>query len=116
MAGRKSHHDRSGERREQSSKQARGNARGHGAYHRHQEGRGAPRKVASGKDRTMDIVRHQGFSRLQDDDLADLSAGEKRLMSNIALKNPPKQPDSARRWPGPRGARHRGRSPQRVIF
>ena len=78
MAGRKSHHGKSGDRREQSSKQTRGNARGHGAYHRHQEGRGAPRKVASGKDRTMDTVRHQGFSRLQDDDLADLSAIEKK--------------------------------------
>lgn len=78
MAGRKSHHGKGGDRREQSSKQARGNARGHGAYHRHQEGRGAPRKVASGKDRTMDTVRHQGFSRLQDDDLADLSAVEKK--------------------------------------
>ncbi|MEI6232675.1 MAG: ribosome small subunit-dependent GTPase A [Planctomycetota bacterium] len=78
MAGRNTNSDKGGGRREQTPKQARGNARGHGSHHRHQEGRGAPRKVASGKDRTMDIVRHQGFSRLQDDDLADLSVMEKK--------------------------------------
>jgi ribosome biogenesis GTPase len=78
MAGRNTNPGKGGGRREQTPKQARGNARGHAAHHRHQEGKGAPRKVASGKDRTMDTVRHQGFARLQDDDLADLSRKEKK--------------------------------------
>lgn len=68
MSGRSSHHDR----REQSPKQPRGNARGHGRHHR-ADHRGAPRVIASGKDRTMDTQRHQGFSRLHDEELADLS-------------------------------------------
>ncbi len=77
MSGRKSHGGKGGGR-EQTPKQARGNARGHGAYHRHERGRDAPRRIASGKDRTMDVVRHQGFSRLQDDALADLTRIEKK--------------------------------------
>src|SRR5579862_2886217 len=78
MSGRRSHHEKDGGSREQSRKPARGNARGHGAYHRRERGRGAPRKVASGKDRTMDTVRHQQFGRLGDEELADLSKLEKK--------------------------------------
>ena len=77
MSGRRSHHDKGG-REEQSRKPARGNARGHGAYHRHERGRGAPHKVASGKDRTMDTVRRQQFGRLGDEELSELSAVEKK--------------------------------------
>lgn len=76
MSGRGSHSNKGG-RREQARKQARGNARGHGAHHRH-DGRGAPRGIATGKDRTMDTTRGEGFARLHDDELADLSKIEKR--------------------------------------
>src|SRR5580765_365116 len=74
MSGRRSHYERDGGGSEQGRKPARGNARGHGAYHRHERGRGAPRKVASGKDRTMDTTRRQQFGRLGEDELAELSA------------------------------------------
>lgn len=76
MAGRNSKFDKS-DRREQSSKQVRGNSRGHGAHHRHEEGRYAPRKIATGKDRTIDPVRQAGFSRLDDETLADLNKHSK---------------------------------------
>ncbi len=83
MAGRRSHHE-SGEgkaRRAQSPKQVRGFARGHGAHHRHQPGKGAPRPVGSGRDRTETGARRNDFERLGDDDLSDLSSSEKK--SNV---------------------------------
>lgn len=76
MAGRNSKFDKS-ERREQASKQTRGNARGHAKHHRQDGARGAPRGIATGKDRTMDTQRRAGYSQLLDDTLADLNAGER---------------------------------------
>ena len=49
MAGRRSHSEKSN-RREQGEKQVRGFARGHGAHHRHQAGKEAPRNIGTGRD------------------------------------------------------------------
>src|SRR6185295_10343220 len=79
MGGRRSQHDKERDRgREQSRKPVRGNARGHGAHHRHERGRGAPHKLSSGKDRTMDTVRRPQLFRMGDEELAELSAVGKK--------------------------------------
>src|SRR5436305_15004244 len=72
--GRKAHGKSS--HREQAPKQSRGFSRGHGAHHRPEPG--APRKMGSGRGRTVDYIRTRDFSRLDDDALADLERIEKR--------------------------------------
>lgn len=79
MAGRRSHYEHS-ERghHEQAPKQPRGNARGHGAYHRFRTGKEAPHAFGTGRDRTVEAIRPQGYARRGDEELADLSTGEKK--------------------------------------
>lgn len=76
MAGRRSHSEKSN-RREQGEKQVRGFARGHGAHHRHQAGKEAPRNIGTGRDRTHEIRRQREFGRLDDDQIGNLASGQK---------------------------------------
>ena len=79
MAGRRSHYEHSERgRREQAPKQPRGNARGHGSYHRFRTGKEAPHAFGTGRDRTEIEIRPQGYARRGDEELADLSTGERK--------------------------------------
>jgi len=78
MGGRRSHHEKGGGGREQARK-VRGFARGHGAHHRHERGKDAPRQIGSGRDRTEGHgQRQRGLTRLHDDTLHELKNIEKR--------------------------------------
>lgn len=89
MAGRRSHHQHS-ERgpREQARKQPRGNARGHGAYHRFRSGKEAPRSFGTGHDRTEEATRVRGLARWNDETLEGLSAGEKKAEAERWVDEP----------------------------
>jgi|GEM_PF-43324 len=76
MGGRKSPNSRDGSR-EQSKKQPRGFARGHGAHHRHVSGKDAPRRIGTGRDRTDGAARLKNFTMLDDDAQADLNKTQK---------------------------------------
>jgi len=77
MAGRRSPQDEGGGR--EQARKVRGFARGHGAHHRHQRGKDAPRQIGSGRDRTEDHGRRQrGLTRLHDDTLNELENSEKK--------------------------------------
>lgn len=85
MAGRRSHSEKS-DRREQGEKQVRGFARGHGAHHRHQTGKQAPRNIGTGKDRTHEIQRQREFGRLDDDQIGELATGQKHSLGGRSVE------------------------------
>ena len=108
MAGRNSKNNQGG-RREQTPKQGRGNARGHAWHHRKGGGGGrvtvreAPHGIASGKDRTMEGTRRQGFMQLDDETLADLRSGEKRMEVERKIQEKGEAAEYGAELPGLRG-------------
>ena len=86
--GRKSHPDSAGgkQHRDQSPKQTRGFARGHGVHHNHRRGKDAPHRLGTGRDRTVEGTRTKIFSRMSDDILSDLNNTEKTATLERRLK------------------------------
>jgi ribosome biogenesis GTPase len=84
MGGRKLLRD--DDSRPQRARRVRGFARGHGAHHRHKPGQDAPHQFGSGLDRTADETRVRGLKRLGDEELADLSATERRGLSERRIQ------------------------------